>query len=307
MAVVYRTVALALLVAAAFVLTTHQSTTPSTLGSGVSLSRTLLRPGRINGFVQCPPAWLSGPCKVTLASQIAAAPIGAVPVSFRGTACRASGKNFAAAAGPSLVITGNNVDLTDSIVDYANNKLGSVLQKYKDFVKNAEVHLTINKNPSQREIAHKIEVTIYVRDSQIVRGTISSVSEYSSIDLVADLINRKLRKYKERKFDKRVVPGVRTFYGNDIAETDAEDMVGEGMDDIQGPYDNIPEGYEGQDVTLVRKKSFPMPPITMEDATLCLDYLDHDFYVFRNSETNEINVVYRRAEGGVGLIAPETA
>jgi len=73
-------------------------------------------------------------------------------------------------------------------------------------------------------------------------------------------------------------------------------------------YSGIPEGYAPvEDVSVVRRKKFPMPPISIEDATLCLDYLDHDFYVFRNSETKEINVVYRRAEGGVGLIEPEQA
>ena len=56
---------------------------------------------------------------------------------------------------------------------------------------------------------------------------------------------------------------------------------------------------------VVREKSFPMPPTSVDEATLCLEYIDHPFYVFRNAETDIINVVYRRKSGGVGLIQPE--
>ena len=59
------------------------------------------------------------------------------------------------------------------------------------------------------------------------------------------------------------------------------------------------------DMSVVKPKSFPMPPITVEEAVLCLYYIDHPFYVFRNKDTNEINVVYKRNSGGVGHIMPE--
>mmetsp|Transcript_18835 Transcript_18835/g.36358 ORF Transcript_18835/g.36358 Transcript_18835/m.36358 type:complete len:160 (+) Transcript_18835:470-949(+) len=156
-------------------------------------------------------------------------------------------------------------------------------------------------------MAHKVEVTVYVKDSKVMRGSVSSVSEYSSIDLVTDLINRKMRKYKERKNGKRTNSGVKTFYRDDISDSsDAGEMLPIGEDDVQGEFEPVPNDYKPmEDVSLVRKKKFPMPPISIEDATLCLDYLDHDFYVFRNADTKEINVVYRRAEGGVGLIEPE--
>lgn len=56
---------------------------------------------------------------------------------------------------------------------------------------------------------------------------------------------------------------------------------------------------------VVKRKSFPMPPLTVEDAVVCLEYIEHDFYVFRNADTQEINVVYKRSAGDVGLIEPE--
>ena len=56
---------------------------------------------------------------------------------------------------------------------------------------------------------------------------------------------------------------------------------------------------------VVREKRFPMPPMSVQDAVLCLEYIDHDFYVFRDSATSEVSVVYRRKSGGIGLIQPE--
>eukprot|EP00470_Lotharella_oceanica_P002505 CAMPEP_0170168234 /NCGR_PEP_ID=MMETSP0040_2-20121228/1350_1 /TAXON_ID=641309 /ORGANISM="Lotharella oceanica, Strain CCMP622" /LENGTH=315 /DNA_ID=CAMNT_0010406439 /DNA_START=71 /DNA_END=1018 /DNA_ORIENTATION=+ len=261
-------------------------------------------------FIQCPPAWLKGPCRTTFVNpgMTVQRPVGSVPVTFDARTCKRDvGVRAGAVTTPSMVITGNNIELTESIAAYTNDKLGQMLKKYKDFVKSSEVHFTVNKNPSQKEMAHKVEVTVYVKDSKVMRGSVSSVSEYSSIDLVTDLINRKMRKYKERKFGRRTNSGVKTFYRDDISDSsDAGEMVQVGEDDVQGEFEPVPNDYKPmEDVSLVRKKKFPMPPITVEDATLCLDYLDHDFYVFRNADTKEINVVYRRAEGGVGLIEPE--
>uniref|UniRef100_A0A6V3PVS7 Sigma 54 modulation/S30EA ribosomal protein C-terminal domain-containing protein n=1 Tax=Lotharella globosa TaxID=91324 RepID=A0A6V3PVS7_9EUKA len=261
-------------------------------------------------YVQCPPAWLKGPCRTTFVNQGAAVqrPVGSIPVTFNTRQCKRDVQVHAGAVTtPSMVITGNNIELTESIAAYTNDKLGQMLKKYKDFVKSSEVHFTVNKNPSQKEMAHKVEVTVYVKDSKVMRGSVSSVSEYSSIDLVTDLINRKMRKYKERKNGKRTNSGVKTFYRDDISDSsDAGEMLPIGEDDVQGEFEPVPNDYKPmEDVSLVRKKKFPMPPISIEDATLCLDYLDHDFYVFRNADTKEINVVYRRAEGGVGLIEPE--
>mmetsp|Transcript_14359 Transcript_14359/g.22845 ORF Transcript_14359/g.22845 Transcript_14359/m.22845 type:complete len:319 (+) Transcript_14359:98-1054(+) len=287
--------------------------TSSSRSAGLSHARIASVPANLQAFVQCPPAWLRGPCKTTFLNaneQPVLRGAGAVPVNFKLQRC--SGRNLGAGASsnPSMVMTGNNIELTESIAAYTNDKLGQMLKKYKDFVKSTEIHFTINKNPAVKENAHKIEVTVYVKDSKVIRGSVSSVSEYSSIDLVTDLVNRKLRKYKERKEGKRTASGVRTFYTNDISDSsDVEGAAVQGQDDVQQEeYSGIPEGYAPvEDVSVVRRKKFPMPPISIEDATLCLDYLDHDFYVFRNSETKEINVVYRRAEGGVGLIEPEQA
>ena len=72
----------------------------------------------------------------------------------------------------------------------------------------------------------------------------------------------------------------------------------------RAPANGVPAAATGASA-LVRRKSFPMPPITVADAIVCLDYIDHDFYVFRNVDTDEVNVVYKRNSGGVGLIEPE--
>mmetsp|Transcript_17755 Transcript_17755/g.26602 ORF Transcript_17755/g.26602 Transcript_17755/m.26602 type:complete len:334 (-) Transcript_17755:248-1249(-) len=270
----------------------------------------------VHGALRCPPAWMPGACKTVFkAEKEIDLTKKTVPVKFHLQKCRGSTQTHAS-ANPAMVITGNNIELTESIAAYTNSKLGKMLKKYKDFVKSSEVHFTVNKNPAAKENAHRVEVTIYVKDSKVMRGTVSSVSEYSSIDLVSDLVNRKLRKYKERKFGKRGSYGVRTFYQeHDISDTLSEsgadtsaESATEGEDDVQGAFEPVPEGYSPMDdIQVVRKKRFPMPPISVDEATLCLDYLDHDFYVFRNVDTKEVNVVYRREEGGVGLIEPEAA
>ena len=75
---------------------------------------------------------------------------------------------------------------------------------------------------------------------------------------------------------------------------------------VATPASNTAASGASDAIALVRRKSFPMPPITTADAIVCLDYIDHDFYVFRNVDTDEVNVVYKRNSGGVGLIEPGT-
>jgi len=116
-----------------------------------------------------------------------------------------------------------------------------------------------------------------------------------------------LRKYKDRKNSKR--SAVRT---SAISEA-MDDVDDENDDENDAAIDIATDAASASSSvplpetpwTLVRKKTFPMPPISVEEALLCLEYIDHDFYVFRNKESNEINVVYKREGSGVGLIEPE--
>jgi putative sigma-54 modulation protein len=149
-----------------------------------------------------------------------------------------------------------------------------------------DVHLSVARNPriSTKQAA---EVTIYA-NGIVIRAEESSESLYASIDLVADKIARQLRKYKEKRQDHKTQP-ISTKEAV-APETVAADLIG----------DRTPELPE----EVVRTKYFSMPPMTLEEAQEQLQLVGHDFYMFHNAETGEINVIYERNHGGYGVIQP---
>jgi putative sigma-54 modulation protein len=192
------------------------------------------------------------------------------------------------------------VELTGPLTDYVNKKIGHTLEKLGAPVTKVDVHLSVNKNPRISE-GHVAEVTTFAKGF-VIRATEKSESMYASVDLVADRLARKLRKYKERVVHSRRARASTSDLAA-AAEEMWEDALPNGVTDVADEYsDNV---VPQADMSVVKEKKFPMPPCTVEDAVTCLDFLDHDFYVFRNAETSEINVVYKRNHGGVGLIQPE--
>ncbi|WP_390883154.1 ribosome hibernation promotion factor [Kovacikia minuta] len=122
----------------------------------------------------------------------------------------------------------------------------------------------------------------------VVRAEESSENLYASIDLVADKIARKLRKYKEKRRDKNFT-SVKTA---------------EALDDQPVVADLLQHREPELPAQVVRTKYFAMPPMTVQEALEQLEMIDHDFYMFLNAETEEINVVYERNHGGYGVIQP---
>lgn len=131
---------------------------------------------------------------------------------------------------------------------------------------------------------------------EVVRAEERSPSMYSSIDLIADKVARKLRKVKERKEGKRSKPKLRMRLAEAFLDED-------GQAEDAGAGDGDDAGFDA--TTLIRKKTYPMPKQSLVDAMICMDGLDHDFYMFTSEETGKINVIYKRKEGGLGLIEPE--
>lgn len=188
-----------------------------------------------------------------------------------------------------LVIQGKNIDITDAIRDYVHQKIEKAVNHFQNLTTEVDVHLSVARNPriNPKQIA---EVTIYANGT-VIRAEESSENLYASIDLVANKISRQLRKYKERRFGKKGAAAAKT----ELVQTQlnaglVKDLIGDRQPEL--PKD------------VIRTKYFPMPPMTVEQALEQLDLVDHDFYVFRNSETDEINVIYERNHGGYGVIQP---
>ncbi len=172
-----------------------------------------------------------------------------------------------------FIIVGKNIEVTPGLRSNVEEKIGK-LEKY--FSPDTEVHVTLSVEKER----HKIEVTIPVKGS-IIRSEQVSNDMYISIDLVEEIIERQLKKYKNKIIDK---------------EQAAESFKRE----------YIERDYQDDDeIKIVRTKQFDMKPMYPEDACVQMELLGHSFYVFNNAETNTVNVVYKRKANTYGLIEPE--
>ncbi len=181
-----------------------------------------------------------------------------------------------------LVIHGKNIAITDPIRAYVESKLDKALGHFNGLITEVNAHLSVARNPRIHD-THVAEITLYVGGT-VMRAEEQSENLYASIDLVADKLARKVRKFKEKKQAK-------------LHSTPALVTPGEL---VPFPTQGLPELPK----EVVRRKYFAMPPMTVDEALEQLELIDHDFYVFRNAETGEINVVYERNHGGCGLIQP---
>lgn len=188
-----------------------------------------------------------------------------------------------------LVIQGKNIEITDAIREYVNQKIEKAVSHFQHLTMEVDVHLSVARNP---RIGSKqsAEVTIYANGT-VIRAEESSENLYASIDLVADKISRQLRKYKEKRHEQKTTSqSIATAVEVEEA-TVVSDLIGNRTPEL--PAD------------VVRTKYFAMPPMTVQEALEQLQLIDHDFYMFRNAETGEINVIYeRKHHGGYGLILP---
>mmetsp|Transcript_2605 Transcript_2605/g.4195 ORF Transcript_2605/g.4195 Transcript_2605/m.4195 type:complete len:271 (-) Transcript_2605:1756-2568(-) len=221
-----------------------------------------------------------------------------VPKAGQNAAAARFAPSMALSVNIPITVSGNNIELTNALKEYATEKLGSTLSKVGRRVTKCEVHLTVDKNPTI-EKPQTAEVVVSVKGT-VIRAAKSTHDMYASLDEVSDSIRRKLRKYKERIIDahRKGKPEAEEF---ELSEIEDFKLFNDEVAREESEAPPVPE----VDMSLVKKKSFPMDPISVEEAVLCLEYIDHDFYVFKNKENGKIGVVYKRGSGGVGLIEPE--
>ena len=183
-----------------------------------------------------------------------------------------------------FIISGKNIDVTPGLKDAIEQKLGK-LERY--FTPETEIIVTLSVEKERQ----KIEVTIPVKGN-IIRSEQTSSDMYVSIDLVEEVIERQLRKYKNKLVAKSQGHPTASSSGNNFKKEFFE------SDD---------DSVEDDDVRIVRTKRFGIKPMYPEDACIQMELLGHSFFVFCNAETEEVNVVYKRKDGSFGLIEPEFA
>ncbi len=172
-----------------------------------------------------------------------------------------------------FIISGKNIDVTDGLRVAVNEKIGK-LERY--FTDSTEIHVTLSTEKERQ----KIEVTIPMKGN-IIRAEQESSDMYVSIDLVEEIIERQLRKYKTKLIEKQqTAVSLKKAFIEEESEDDEE-------------------------IRIIRTKRFAVKPMDAEEACVQMELLGHNFFVFRNAETDEVNVVYRRKNNTYGLIEPE--
>ncbi len=172
-----------------------------------------------------------------------------------------------------IIISGKNIDISDGLRQAVEEKL-SKLERY--FTPETDIMVTLSVEKERQ----KIEVTIPVKGN-IIRSEQVSNDMYVSIDLVEEVIERQLKKYKNKIIEKK-----------QSAANFQKEFIEKEMED-------------DEDVKIIRTKRFGMKPMYPEDACVQMELLGHNFFVFQNAETEEVNVVYKRKGNTYGLIEPE--
>lgn len=173
-----------------------------------------------------------------------------------------------------IQITARNIDLTDAIREYAEKKV-SKLEKYFDHITEASVLLEVQKN------VHTVEVLLSAK-GVFMKGLEKSEDLYASIDLAVDKIEKQLVKYKEKLKDKK------------LHDKDYDTPLKLNVLDSQS--------VEDSETRVIITKDIPVKPMDPEEAVMQMDLLNKSFFVFRNSDTDEVAVVYQRDDGNIGLI-----
>jgi putative sigma-54 modulation protein len=176
-----------------------------------------------------------------------------------------------------LQVKGRNLEVSDSIRNYAEQKLRKLDRQLHELTR-VELELAEERNPSiaANQVA---EATIWTK-GPVLRAREATSDMRASIDQLTEKLLRQVQHYRARR------------RGRPAHKTPPNDGGISVMAEEEGPQ-------------IVKTKQFAVKPMSAEEAVLQLDLIGHDFFVFRNAESGEINVVYRRTAGGYGLIEPQ--
>lgn len=177
-----------------------------------------------------------------------------------------------------VTVKGKNVEVTDALEKYAQKKVEH-LGKYFSNIKEATVTQSTQRN------WHIVEVMLE-GDGIVLRGEERSDDMYSSIDQVVAKLESQIKRFKSKLIERSHTSESPREAGLTEIEETAEESV------VEAPQ-------------IVRMKRFALKPMPPEEASAQMELLGHDFYVFENSDTEVINVIYKRRDGNYGLLEPE--
>jgi ribosome hibernation promoting factor len=176
-----------------------------------------------------------------------------------------------------LQVKGRNVEISDQIRQYAEDKLGKLDRLVNDPTR-IELELAVEKNPSISD-NHVAEATVWTK-GPVLRAREASGDMKASIDQLVDKLERQVKRYRDKRRPRK----------HDRPESAIPQPA---------PLELPEEG-----TAIVKVKQFAVKPMAPDEAVLQLELVGHDFFVFRNAESDEVNVVYRRRDGDYGLIEP---
>ncbi len=181
-----------------------------------------------------------------------------------------------------FIIHGKNIEVTDALRQYVEEKLGKS-EKYSRHILEMNVELCVAKNPRIKN-NQQVNVTTSV-NGLVLRAEESSVNMYAAIDLVADKLERQLKKYENKRSDR---PHVKTSVA-----------MGEGLeaDSVEG------DGNRRR----IRNERLAIKPMSPEEAIAQMELMEYNFLLFRNQESDSLNIIYRIDDKHheYGLIIPD--
>ncbi|NMC27738.1 MAG: ribosome-associated translation inhibitor RaiA [Syntrophomonadaceae bacterium] len=187
-----------------------------------------------------------------------------------------------------MEIRGRNIEITDALKDYTTKRLAK-LDKYLDEARIAQVALSV-EGEKHKEM-HKVEVTIPLNlNNLLLRGEVSADNMYAAIDLVVEKLDKQIEKHKTKIYKKHRGVGLKALAAEEMAALTAAQPSGK---------ENNAEKYK-----IVRTKRFELHPMDEQEAIMQMGLLGHNFFMFYNANTGNINVVYKRTDGNYGLIEP---
>ena len=194
-------------------------------------------------------------------------------------------------------ILARNMNLSERSEDYIEKKMARLDRHLRE---RADAKLELSRTASRSNTERFVAQMTISASGATLRGQESGLTLFAAVDAVADVMDRQIRRYKGRAY--------RTPQARRSARTQAmREDAGVLLEELDAAIeDEVEEAIEEMG-SLVRVKRFDMKPMAVEDAIMEMELLDHDFFLFQNTETNKYSVVYRRADGDYGMIEPDAA